>query len=174
MAKSAQNGKILEIGTHYGFTTRNLRTIYPNAQIVTVDLAREHCPDGLKHQQHELLPMDEIGREYQGLDNAQILQFYGGSDDFFKGLDPSESFDFIFVDGDHAYEQVKKDTENAMRFLAPGGVIAWHDVYNKDRWPCQKCGSEPDHDDVYEYLSQTDFEATKIGNSWVAFYVKPL
>jgi len=36
-------------------------------------------------------------------------------------------FDLIFVDGDHDSEAVARDTAVAMRLLAPGGVIAWHD-----------------------------------------------
>lgn len=36
-------------------------------------------------------------------------------------------FDFIFIDGDHRYESVKADIENALRLLKPGGVLAFHD-----------------------------------------------
>lgn len=35
--------------------------------------------------------------------------------------------DFVFVDGAHDYQSVRKDTENALRLLRPGGVILWHD-----------------------------------------------
>lgn len=35
--------------------------------------------------------------------------------------------DFFFVDGAHSYEYVKSDTENALRCVREGGIIAWHD-----------------------------------------------
>jgi hypothetical protein len=47
-------------------------------------------------------------------------------------------FDLVFVDGDHHYESVKKDTENAFRLLKDdSAMIVWHD-YGHDpsdiRW----------------------------------------
>jgi len=38
-----------------------------------------------------------------------------------------ESFDYIFIDGLHTYEQVLKDCENFYSKLKPGGVFAGHD-----------------------------------------------
>ena len=39
--------------------------------------------------------------------------------------------DLVFVDGDHSYEAVKNDSEKALRMLAPGGIILWHDFAAK-------------------------------------------
>jgi predicted O-methyltransferase YrrM len=36
-------------------------------------------------------------------------------------------FDFIFIDGCHAFDYVVLDTENALRHLHPSGIIVWHD-----------------------------------------------
>jgi hypothetical protein len=47
------------------------------------------------------------------------------SDDFFK--QNTLFFDLVFIDGDHSYQQVKKDFINAVEFLRPGGVIVLHD-----------------------------------------------
>jgi len=33
----------------------------------------------------------------------------------------------VFVDGSHAYDYVRKDSETAMRLVRPGGVVLWHD-----------------------------------------------
>lgn len=49
------------------------------------------------------------------------------SDDFFAALDPDERFDLVFIDGDHRHPQVVRDTDNALCFLAPGGVVVMHD-----------------------------------------------
>jgi hypothetical protein len=47
------------------------------------------------------------------------------SDEFFKNND--DTFDLIFIDGLHQYDQVKKDVYNALKFLNKNGVILLHD-----------------------------------------------
>ena len=37
----------------------------------------------------------------------------------------------MFVDGSHAYEYVRKDSATAMRLVAKGGIVLWHDY---GRW----------------------------------------
>jgi hypothetical protein len=48
------------------------------------------------------------------------------SDDFFK--ENKSRFDVIFVDGLHAYEQVRRDVINSINSLNDGGWIALHDM----------------------------------------------
>lgn len=47
------------------------------------------------------------------------------SDDFFAKN--TEKFDLIFVDGDHRENQVRRDVDNALASLNPGGTIVMHD-----------------------------------------------
>ena len=47
------------------------------------------------------------------------------SDEFFAQND--RKFDLIFVDGLHHYDQIRRDTVNAIQALAPGGWILFHD-----------------------------------------------
>jgi predicted O-methyltransferase YrrM len=70
-----------------------------------------------------------------------------------KGFCPQ--FDFIFIDGDHSYDGVKKDFEMYKNLLSPRGVIAFHDI-------------DPDHifadsyaGQVYKFWQDLD-EGTKI------------
>ena len=49
------------------------------------------------------------------------------SDKFFSTLDPSVTFDLVFVDGLHHADQVERDVDNAIKHLTPGGVIVCHD-----------------------------------------------
>jgi len=44
------------------------------------------------------------------------------------------SFDFIFIDGLHTYDQLKQDLENYEPLIRTGGVIACHD-YNHPYFP---------------------------------------
>lgn len=51
--------------------------------------------------------------------------FHLTSDEFFAKN--KETFDIIFIDGLHHYEQVLKDINNSLNCLTPGGVIVMHD-----------------------------------------------
>jgi SAM-dependent methyltransferase len=48
------------------------------------------------------------------------------SDAFFAAN--ASTFDIVFVDGLHTHDQVRRDIENAIAVLAPGGWIAIHDL----------------------------------------------
>jgi predicted O-methyltransferase YrrM len=48
------------------------------------------------------------------------------SDDYFR--ENNQSFDLIFIDGDHDEAQVARDIENALAVLKPGGTIVLHDA----------------------------------------------
>ena len=41
-------------------------------------------------------------------------------------LIPDSSLDFIYIDGLHSYKQVKKDINNYVKKLKPGGIICGH------------------------------------------------
>ena len=47
------------------------------------------------------------------------------SDEFFRNN--TETFDIVFIDGDHRAEQVYKDIVNSLEVLNPGGIILTHD-----------------------------------------------
>ncbi len=54
------------------------------------------------------------------------------SDDFFK--QNKSTFDLIFIDGLHVYEQVLKDIENSLKVLNENGVILIHDCLPAKIW----------------------------------------
>ena len=54
------------------------------------------------------------------------------SDDFFD--QNKESFDLIFIDGLHEYEQVKKDIVNSIKHLNKEGIIILHDFLPSKIW----------------------------------------
>jgi predicted O-methyltransferase YrrM len=58
---------------------------------------------------------------------ALVEPIQAESDRAFDHLAPRR-FDLIYVDGDHRYEQVRRDLANAKRCLAPGGVICGDDL----------------------------------------------
>lgn len=54
------------------------------------------------------------------------------SDYFFSAIEPSLTFDLIFLDGLHEYEQTYRDFNNALSRLKPGGIIVLDDTFPFD------------------------------------------
>jgi len=73
------------------------------------------------------------------------------SDNFFKNT-TFTSIALAFIDGDHTYEQVKKDFENVMPLMVPNGHIFLHDTLplSDEYLPPHKCG------DVYRFRQELD------------------
>jgi len=61
-----------------------------------------------------------------GVDPAKGGNVRMTSDEFFA--QNNETFDVIFIDGLHYYEQVSRDLDNALLVLNPGGIIILHDM----------------------------------------------
>ena len=43
-----------------------------------------------------------------------------------------KEIDFLFIDGDHTYNGVRKDYEMYSSLVRPGGIIGFHDINNED------------------------------------------
>jgi len=50
------------------------------------------------------------------------------SREYVKTLLAGELLDFLFIDGDHSYEGVRRDFEMYAPLVRPGGIVALHDV----------------------------------------------
>jgi hypothetical protein len=96
----------------------------------------------------------------------RVVCFAGPSDDLFKRV-PMGPIAFAFIDGDHCYEQAKKDFWNTWAILADEGVIALHDTYPpSEEWTSEnKCG------DVYrlrqELEARDDMDVFTLGRGCV-------
>ncbi|HEV7157258.1 MAG TPA: class I SAM-dependent methyltransferase [Caulobacteraceae bacterium] len=79
----------------------------------------------------ENLLFDTIEAELKvGVDPAQGGTHRMTSDAFFAAN--TLAFDVVFIDGLHHYAQVRRDVENALAVLNPGGWIALHDMFPRD------------------------------------------
>lgn len=158
---------ILEIGTYLGHTTQNIAE-NTNGHVTTIDICKD-MGASLKYQNHEVLSRERSGEVINALNVTRLLI---ESDQFFIPEHYSiDSFDGIFIDGDHSFDQVRKDSKNAFNHIAKEGIIVWHDVYNNDGIKCQKTLCQPDNTDVTDYLESIGNLVYKIERSWVAFYV---
>jgi predicted O-methyltransferase YrrM len=125
---------IVEIGTFDGRTTMNL-AVNASAQVpvITLDLPSDHIV------LHQLAPGE---RQYVDKPTPgerirssawpwsayarRITQLHGDSATF-DWSEHDGKAGLVFVDGSHAYEYVRKDSETALRLLAAGGMVMWHD-----------------------------------------------
>ena len=52
---------------------------------------------------------------------------------------PAQKIDFLFIDGDHTYEGVKRDWEIYSPLVKKGGVVMFHDILDTDYHRAANC-----------------------------------
>ena len=118
--------RILDIGTGPGFSAFVLADMFPEAEVIAIDLAA---------------PYIRMARRWQELRNVTNIKFYHANAEDLSWLE-SETFDFI----NYAYVLHEMPADNAMRvinemyrLLVPGGVMNGFEVPFVEpvveRWP---------------------------------------
>jgi predicted O-methyltransferase YrrM len=128
-------GRVFEIGTFEGRTTVNIGKNAPGCHVFTLDLPPEQsCSTSYVIEEADMRYVQKpvsghrIGEA--GL-TGRVTQVYGDSGTF--DFTPYErSMDMVFVDGAHSYDYVLNDSRLALRLIAPGGVVMWHDYRSWD------------------------------------------
>ena len=111
---------ILEIGTAGGGTLFLFSNVADEeATLISVDL----------YQTIE----KRILFRYIGKEKQKIFLIQGDSHSIetlrkIEGILRDDKVDFLFIDGDHSYEGVKKDFEMYSPLVRKGGIIAFHDI----------------------------------------------
>ena len=135
LAKKA--GRIFEFGTATGRTTYVLARNAPDdAKIDTLTYFDDGTgdaefnaddPDAEKWKKIALGESRYDKFYYEDTPVAhKVAQHFGDSAKFDEA--PYEGkVDLIFVDGAHSYSYVKSDSAKALRMVAPGGFVLWHD-----------------------------------------------
>lgn len=130
-----KNGNMLEIGVNYGKTTNNLARVAKaqNLILIGIDVLKAPLTICDAQSKNECLPKEKIGYNIadEHKDNVNI-----------KLIDPNEfdslnkvllelgiKYKFVFIDGDHSYEGVKKDFETLLPFMDNDGIMIFHDVW---------------------------------------------
>ena len=116
------NGKVLEIGAAFGFSTIVMATQPRVKFVVSVD----------PHETHQSYdPFQENLAAYKVADKVLPMKV---TSDVAWPLWPSAVFDFVFVDGSHFADDVVVDALEAWRVTKTGGLLAFHD-YGEDTCP---------------------------------------
>ena len=147
---------IFEFGTYNGFTTLHLaENSMEDAIVYTLDLpkdfdlskASQRFSYSYDDKQVVRLSMNHIeDRLYKGQSQERKIKELFGDSYFFDFTAYHGKIDLIFIDGNHSYQFVKSDTENALKMLSPKGVIVWHDY------------DYIVHKDVFKYLNELSKE----------------
>lgn len=113
LGKLANCRQVLEIGTAYGYAA--VVMALEGAVVTTID-------------PHEQIPYSyEIAQancNAYGI-ASRVNLLHGRSPAAVEML--SQSFDLVFIDGDHNQSSVVADIRASLRVLAPGGMLAVHD-----------------------------------------------
>jgi hypothetical protein len=120
LSKLAKDFKYLEIGSYEGNSALFVATNFPNSNITCVDLW-----EGVEEYKGKDFSIIEknFDLNLEGLNN--ITKIKSTSDDFF--IKNKTMYDFIYIDGNHKFDYVLRDCENAWKFLNDGGFLVCDD-----------------------------------------------
>ena len=106
----------IEIGCLSGTFDFWLLSSYPNMKMTSIDPKPWY--DNIYHY---LNSHPDI--------NERFRLIVATSDDAVRFLE--RVYDFVFIDGDHSYEQTRRDILNYWQVIKPGGLICGHNYENR-------------------------------------------
>jgi len=120
LIKLPKNFKYLEIGSYEGNSALYVSTNFPESNVTCVDLW-----EGVEEYEGKDFSIIEKNFDFnlKGLNNINKIK--STSDNFF--IKNKIIFDFIYIDGNHKFDYVFRDCENAWRFLNKGGFLVCDD-----------------------------------------------
>jgi predicted O-methyltransferase YrrM len=125
--KQASPQRILEIGTASGGTLFLFtRIAAADAQLVSIDLPGG--PGGGGYPSWKVPLYQEFPLPGQRLELIRDDSHDPGVLSHVAELVGDRGLDFLFIDGDHSYDGVKRDFEMYGSLVKPAGMIAFHDI----------------------------------------------
>jgi predicted O-methyltransferase YrrM len=120
------NMRMLEIGSYLGESTLIFADHFK--EVITIDPFLENYDPNDETCKHA--PLSEVHKQF--LKNIEpyknIKHIRKTSDDAVVDI-KDQIFDFIYIDGLHTYNQVKKDIANYSPYVKDGGFIGGHDYH---------------------------------------------
>ena len=117
----------IELGCGDGDTTLHLLSNLPNLTLYGIDPYTGY-DDFNGHNPKEMLEQNLVNT-LQKIDSYKdrFILYRDISDNVVDKFE-DESLDFIFIDGQHSYEQVLKDCQNYFPKIKKGGLFSGHDL----------------------------------------------
>lgn len=120
--------RLLQIGAYTGDASVWLyENVLKNSDSVLVDVDTWEGSEEPVHYEmnwHTVETLYDL-KTSAAKDNRKIVKYKGTSDEFFKNN--RETYDFIYIDGDHTAYGVLKDAVSAYECLNINGIIAFDD-----------------------------------------------
>jgi predicted O-methyltransferase YrrM len=115
-----------EIGVFDGHYAEILCQTIPGLQLYAIDYWQVYR----KYRDHAFqLSLDKaLAKAHERLDLHNVVFMKQFSADAVKQFQ-DQSLDFVFIDGNHAYEYVKEDIEIWTPKVKKGGIVSGHDYY---------------------------------------------
>ncbi len=118
---------ILEIGTHDGSNVFLLSKMFPNSQIDTIDLPREHKNFvGFYGRDKDNTLKNFLDTRYRNLKLTKNVNFKEINS--IRLLNEEKTYDLIWIDGAHGYPFVTIDIMNSLKLINRNGLILCDDV----------------------------------------------
>jgi predicted O-methyltransferase YrrM len=112
--------KGIEIGSCLGGSTHYLLSCLPNSHIIAIDPYEEYDQMSCRDKAYEMF--QTVMKTFP----TRLTLIRSKSDDAVNEIE-NETMDFIFIDGYHSNDQVRKDIENYYPKLKSGGLLCGHD-----------------------------------------------
>lgn len=119
----------VEVGTDHGKYGEQLCAGIPGLRLTCVDPWIPYTEGTNVHTQEEI---DQIYKEAQDRLTKYDTKIMKMTSMEAVRFVPDNSLDFVFIDGNHSYKNVKEDIEEWTKKVKPGGIICGHD-YKEDK-----------------------------------------
>jgi predicted O-methyltransferase YrrM len=129
---AAGSGSVVEIGVAEGGSAWHLRrTLDPDGTLTLIDT----YPPVLGMNMSQVIArrlVDSVAR-------GRVEWLRMRSDEAVRGW--SRPIDYLFIDGDHSYDAVRRDYEQWSGHVVPDGTLAFHDALTEAAWMDESFGS---------------------------------
>lgn len=133
LTRALQPKNFLEVGTHIGASTMFIACALRangDGRMTSVDIYDVNDPETANWNYYGAADSPRQALTKAGCEDLVTFSAEGALP-FIQRTD--QTFDFIFLDGDHKAAAVYKEIAAALKILAPGGVILLHDVFPDGR-----------------------------------------
>lgn len=128
--------RVMEIGTANGGTLfSHCKLAADNATIISVDLPGGKFGGG--YPDWKIPIYEDFAKSNQNLHLIRASSYDPSTLEMVKGILKGDLLDYIFIDGDHTYDGVKKDFDMYLPLVKPGGSIIFHDIAWHKNSTCQ-------------------------------------
>jgi predicted O-methyltransferase YrrM len=115
------DGDYIELGVNFGSTALNICKNNPDKKVYGVDYIETEdiklSPNvGRPNKQQVAINCIQEPNFKLFLEDSQVMKL-------------PENLGLVFIDADHSYEGVKRDTENILSQVEPGTILVWHDYH---------------------------------------------